>query len=470
MITIALTTYGPVCRAKDPARPSGSTMVSWSDLSMDAQDEEHRERKRRREQGVLVAAEYLLSHGIEASRDPRGRGPQGKKRRDKTPFIWEEHVLRLTELEFKQRYRLDYDSFRALLQILRSDLEVVDAKQAMNGNWGQIVDVRVKLAIALRFCAGGTPLDLRLIYRVSHDYVYKCVWLVVDAINKHMPAGFPIDDVEKLTVLESDFRAKSMGGFWEGQVGALDGVHFGMLAPSNDTVQNARKYHVARKDMFALLCMAISDAHRRILWWDISHTPTTHDSQAWECTELGWKIAQGQLPAPFFLSGDSAFSLSNSMITPSDEPSHDDFNYHQSSNRMPIECAFGLLIRRWGVLWRPLAVKFERRACLISALIRLHNFCIDRKLSADHISIDESTSEIQPGRWDKTPRFDKMGRPVDFLTNSTSARLARDRRKDKTDRRDALVQLVADEGLKRPPLQTGQFKKKRGRGGGRGKQ
>ena len=62
MITIALTTYGPVCRAKDPARPSGSTMVSWSDLSMDAQDEEHRERKRRREQGVLVAAEYLLSH------------------------------------------------------------------------------------------------------------------------------------------------------------------------------------------------------------------------------------------------------------------------------------------------------------------------------------------------------------------------------------------------------------------------
>eukprot|EP00965_Chrysotila_dentata_P175292 5786274-Pleurochrysis_carterae.AAC.1 len=32
---------------------------------------------------------------------------------------------------------------------------------------------------------------------------------------------------------------------------------------------------------------------------------------------------------------------------------------------MPIECAFGILVRRFGVFWRPLAVRFDRRAKLI---------------------------------------------------------------------------------------------------------
>jgi len=41
-----------------------------------------------------------------------GRGPQGKKvRRESTPFSWDAHLLLLTEDEFKQRYRLDFESF-----------------------------------------------------------------------------------------------------------------------------------------------------------------------------------------------------------------------------------------------------------------------------------------------------------------------------------------------------------------------
>ena len=43
---------------------------------------------------------------------------------------------------------------------------------------------------------------------------------------------------------------------------------------------------------------------------------------------------------------------------------------------MAIECAFGMLVRRWGILWRPLGFAFERRSPLIGALMRLHNWCI----------------------------------------------------------------------------------------------
>ena len=45
----------------------------------------------------------------------------------------------------------------------------------------------MKLAIALRYLAGGSQLDLRLIYHVSSCYVYKCVWAVVDANRDQSP-------------------------------------------------------------------------------------------------------------------------------------------------------------------------------------------------------------------------------------------------------------------------------------------
>ena len=46
-----------------------------------------------------MAATQLLSGG---------QGPQGKKRRTESLFSWKDHVSRLTEREFKLRYRLDF--------------------------------------------------------------------------------------------------------------------------------------------------------------------------------------------------------------------------------------------------------------------------------------------------------------------------------------------------------------------------
>ena len=98
-----------------------------------------------------------------------------------------------------------------------------DEKQARTAKWGELIRVEVKLALALRYLAGGSPLDLRLLYHVSKSYVYKCVWLVVDAVNRRLKVEFPIDDVEKLQKLEAEFRAKSRGGIWAGQVPRMRG-------------------------------------------------------------------------------------------------------------------------------------------------------------------------------------------------------------------------------------------------------
>jgi hypothetical protein len=441
--------------------PSPSRLLAYLDT-----DDEVRRRavaKARRLKVAVAQQRRRITAAIRALNG--GQGPQGKKRKEESPFSWEDHVKRFTEKEFKQRYRLDWAAFKALLRLIRDDISVHDEKQARYAKGGELVLPEVKLAIALRYLAGGSHLDLRLLYHVSSSFVYKCVWAVVDAINDKVKVEFPIDDVQKLKILEAEFRAQSRGGIWAGQVAAIDGVHFKIVAPSNEEVnQKALKYFVARKDEYALLCIAMCDARRRISFYDISSTPTTHDSLAWEATGLGQRIKNGDLPSPFFINADAAFPLSNSMITPSGDALLDDFDFHQSSNRMPIECAFGILVRRWGILWKPLCCRFDRRAPLIGACIRLHNFCIDYNLSED-TCIENGLGCVQPGRWEVAPIFDREGRPVRMLAGRAAQRLrvpAR-RRSQKTARRQVLVDIVHASGLARPAVE---IKKKRG---GRGR-
>ena len=55
---------------------------------------------------------------------------------------------------------------------------------------GAPTDSRVRLAIFLRYAAGGMTLDLEEIYHVSRGECYRSTWRVVDAING--PGGSPL--------------------------------------------------------------------------------------------------------------------------------------------------------------------------------------------------------------------------------------------------------------------------------------
>ena len=111
-------------------------------------------------------------------------------------------MQRLSEAQFKLRYRLSFHSFNKLLAILAPSLAVTNEKLACNCRSGKPVELPTRLAAALRYFAGGDPQDLMLIYGMSKMMVMHCVWRVVDAIHKHLDnMHFPIDDVEKLKVV-----------------------------------------------------------------------------------------------------------------------------------------------------------------------------------------------------------------------------------------------------------------------------
>lgn len=389
----------------------------------------------------------------------QGQGPQGSKK-EVLSFDFDEHTYHMSDQEFKLRYRLSRYAFDELLKLIHNDL-LLDKHQKHRATTGRggvsPLDPAARLAIALRLFAGGSCHDIADIYCISRSWVYNIAWQVVDAINKHIPIEFPCHDVEKLKVLEAEFRAQSPGAVWQGCVGCIDGVHFKIKKPPLSSVEDPIRYYVARKHHHALLCIAICDAARRFTYYSMTMAGTTHDSLAWSTSSLGSKVKDGELPSPFFLNGDNAFSLSNSMIVPSGVDTN--FDYIQSSCRMPIECAFGMLIRRWGILWRPLEVQFSRTAPLIGCLMRLHNWCIQHCIVEETYlrELDDGSvmGWVSPSRWLKLPKFDGYGRPLaelntseQHLDRSSSAHAGGPH----TFRRDTLMKAIQEAGLRRPSL------------------
>ena len=85
--------------ALEPARPS---MVAWSALFHNDDAYVFDVISSTKRKSLSVAVQHVLKRHS-SRRNPCGRGPQGKKRRDPAPFSWEEHVARLNEKEFKQK-------------------------------------------------------------------------------------------------------------------------------------------------------------------------------------------------------------------------------------------------------------------------------------------------------------------------------------------------------------------------------
>ena len=167
------------------------------------------------------------------------------------------------------------------------------------------------------------------------------------------------------------------------------------------------------------------------------------------------------LPKWCFFLGDNAFPAACHMLVPaSRSDSFDDCNFEQSSNRMHIECAFGMLVNKWATLWQPLKVKFQRRVPLINSCFFLHNFCIDRRMMMDdklhkcssYVKVQPSIGNVQPV-WSKRPRFDKDGRPVEHLNwNLTKDKIISNNLStdDKFYHRDMLMKDIEYNFLSRP--------------------
>ena len=135
---------------------------------------------------------------------------------------------------------------------------------------------------------------------------------------------------------------------------------------------------------YGILALGIADTRAKFISFCAGWTGSTHDSMAWSSSQLYEKLDAGLLPAEYFLIGDEAFSTTEYLLSP--WPGRglgrwkDSFNYHLSAERQCIERAFGIFVKRWGILQRKFIFEYDKWPLVTTVLAKLHNLCIDQNV------------------------------------------------------------------------------------------
>ena len=173
-------------------------------------------------------------------------------------------------------------------------------------------------------------------------------------------------------------------------IGALDGMCVRINKPRESDVDNPLHF-LNRKGFFSINLQAICDADRKFIWYSMDTAGGTHDSLAFKLSDLGMKLDENGIKEGYWIAGDDAYACSEWLLCPYSKQScrgyqeRDDFNFYQSRCRINIECAFGMLVHRFGVLRRPMRCKLsEVTVVVVVVCMKLHNLCIDDNEHVSH--------------------------------------------------------------------------------------
>lgn len=164
----------------------------------------------------------------------------------------------------------------------------------------------------------------------------------------------------------------------------MDGVAIRIQKPADEFGPRA---FFTRKGFYALNVQATVDSRYLFRTMSVTTVGASHDSLAFATSALGCElISRGRIPGNFWISGDATYTCTENPLTPFLKPeiegsdhevARDAFNFYQSSHRVHVEQAFGILIRRFGILWRTLGFCLPECPRIVYTCMTLHNFLIE---------------------------------------------------------------------------------------------
>lgn len=368
---------------------------------------------------------------------------------EKTRPTWTGFCNRVSDSHFRRQFRMTRNVFTNLCNILCAavgeetfrpeDKIMPPSNSASLLGRGGLIPGEIKTAIALRLLAGGSYLDLAPLFDVSGSHIYVIFDEVLDWVLQALqfPLGKFLDEENWVALgnIAEAFSYNSNGAF-SGIIGALDGIAIRIRSPYLSEVSDPGNYY-CRKGFFALNVQAICDRAKKFLWCYISNKGSTHDSLAFSNSRLFSLLTQKarQLEEKgFCLVGDSAYNLTSFLLTPySTEEVRQDrsgtcdtFNFFLSSSRIYIECAFGELVRRWGILWRTLSFDLTKSQKIVQVCMLLHNLIKDENENENENDFNDL--DWQPFSDNSTGQPQPDERPFPLVTDNNEIYLGGRRR------------------------------------------
>lgn len=186
--------------------------------------------------------------------------------------------------------------------------------------------------------------------------------------------------------------------------GAVDGKHVLINAPD----EGSECYNY--KGTNSVILMAVADYKYCFSYFEVGKKGSESDGRVFQNCSLLEPLQNGLLPNGSYFVGDDAFPLKPYLMKPytnHNRPLTREeriFNYRLSRARRIIENVFGILVSRFRVFDRKLAVKLETINKIVASACALHNWLATtaRATYLPRSAIDEEnveTGEIIPGNW-----------------------------------------------------------------------
>ena len=310
---------------------------------------------------------------------------------------------------FRRSFRMHFEVFLKLFNKIKIDLYTVinykpNCRRGPNGR----IHPTVFLACALRVFSGGDPLDLITSFGVSKCVIHNSVDIIIETVCrcKSLEIKFPTCHEEQLLIAKG-FEAKSRAGF-KNCVGAIDGMLVWIHKPTEAECKKlgvgSAKFFCGRKKKFGLNLQATCDSKNKFLNISIKYPGSCSDFVAFDTSDFRRRLdGVGFLHPSLYLFGDNAYVNSRYMATPYANVSRgtkDSYNFYHSRLRINIECSFGILVQRWGILRcaAPRGFSINKVCKMVQCLCSLHNFLIDEyyeKVVPEYTAGDNFFLEVQ---------------------------------------------------------------------------
>ena len=320
---------------------------------------------------------------------------EGMKMSDRSVWAFERNVgftdrLLLgsfTEKMFKQRTRVCHNTFKFLCERLGPYL------QKKNTRMRETISVESRIAMSLqRLGTGNTLCTVGEVYGVAESTISEIVRIFCKLVRVHLQGTFvQFPSPARFRVLAQEFEA--LHGIPH-IIGAIDGSHIPILAP----VIGGEDYY-CRKSFHSALLQGIVDT--KCVFWDYEFgwAGSMHDWTLFKLTKVGRDCIKGKF-LPYKLIGDCAYPVRPWIYSPFKgcaeglEGYKANWNFIQSSTRMCVERAFGILKGRWRIIMRRSDISLRHMTDIVATCIILHNICTIRKDKFDIEWIEEAEREL----------------------------------------------------------------------------
>ena len=172
-------------------------------------------------------------------------------------------------------------------------------------------------------------------------------------------------------------------------IGAVDGSHIPVIALPIDPTS-----YYCRKGLYLALLQGVVDSKYKFWDYDSRWVGRCHDWTLFQTSDIGKKVMKVEL-LPYKLMDDATYPMRPWFYSPlkgekdglPTAKAH--WNFIQSSTRMAVERAFGILKGRWRIMLKRIDMPLRHVPNLVITCICLHNLCIIHQNKFD----DEWTKE-----------------------------------------------------------------------------